>query len=196
MLDGSVASSAEILPYRAPTVLLTLAREPWQRAAYERIRRAIFVEEQALFAGSDRDEHDETALPIVAIGLTAGTPDEVVGVVRIYETKPGLWYGGRLGLAHGYRRRSAVGSLLVNAAVATARALGATRFLATIQLANVTYFERQHFRVCGPALDGGVQHQLMAAELARFSVRHSLAHTSELCWSQNAVFNPSEGVAA
>ncbi len=69
---------------------------------YFALRRAIFAEEQQLFAGDDRDQIDKIAYPIVAIS----TNNQVVGVVRIYEIKPQVWYGGRLGTHQDYRKKS------------------------------------------------------------------------------------------
>jgi amidase len=51
------------------------------------LRRAIFCDEQQVFRGSDRDEVDLSAIPIVCETLIAGMEDSVVGVVRI---EPGL----------------------------------------------------------------------------------------------------------
>jgi putative N-acetyltransferase (TIGR04045 family) len=152
-------------------VVAEVAREPWQLAGYRELRRAIFSEEQGLFSGSDFDEHDEHALPIVAASQIAGMPDSVVGVVRIYRSAPGIWYGGRLGVRREFRRFGAIGSALITTAVSTAHALGCQRFLAHIQLANVRYFERHHFRVLREVVVQGQPHQLMQAELACYPPR-------------------------
>ena len=66
--------------------------------------REIFCEEQHVFQSDDRDPIDESAMPIVCKSLVAGMEDVVVGVVRIDERSPGLWYGSRLGVASGFRR--------------------------------------------------------------------------------------------
>ena len=105
-----------------------LAREPWQIEAYFRLRQQIFALEQGLFAGSDRDAHDESALPIVAMTEIAGMPDRVVGVVRIYEESSQVWFGGRLGVDRDHRRVGTVGPALITEAVASAHAFGAREF--------------------------------------------------------------------
>ncbi|MFZ5893292.1 MAG: MSMEG_0567/Sll0786 family nitrogen starvation N-acetyltransferase [Myxococcota bacterium] len=148
-----------------------IAREPWQLAGYCELRRAIFCEEQGLFDGSDRDEHDAHALPIVAESQIAGMPDRVVGVVRIYCSEPGTWYGGRLGVRRDYRRFGAIGTALITTAVSTAHGLGCERFLATVQDENARYFERHHFRVLRPVSVFGRPHQLMQADLACYPAR-------------------------
>ena len=88
------------------------------------LRRAIFADEQELFESSDVDAADARATPIVALSQIAGMPDEVVGVVRIYETEPDVWFGGRLGVCREYRRRGAVGGALIVTAVSTRARLG------------------------------------------------------------------------
>lgn len=155
-----------------------VARESWQLAAYFRLRRDIFEREQRLFSDSDVDEHDAHATPIVAMSHVAGMPDEVVGVVRIYESgtfegrarasDERIWYGGRLGVSHEYRRVGAVGGALIHTAVSTAHARGCTRFLATVQLRNVRYFEHYDFHPLRELTLHGVAHQLMQADLSCF----------------------------
>jgi putative N-acetyltransferase (TIGR04045 family) len=151
-----------------PNVTAEIACESWQLEAYFALRRRIFVHEQKLFIGSDADAWDESATPIVALSQLAGMADEVVGVVRIYESAPHLWFGGRLGVAERYRSRGAVGAELITAAVSTAHAWGCRHFLATVQEANVRYFERRHFRVLEPIQVCGQPHWLMEADLDRY----------------------------
>jgi putative N-acetyltransferase (TIGR04045 family) len=162
-------------PLRAQTASLIraeVAREAWQLAGYFSLRSEIFAAEQGLFNGSDRDAHDEHATAIVAQGEIAGMPDGVVGVVRIYRECPAgageTWFGGRLGVAHAYRRVGAVGTALITEAVSTAHGWGCQRFLATVQEANARYFEHHHFRRL-EALDLlGRPHVLMQADLGRY----------------------------
>jgi putative N-acetyltransferase (TIGR04045 family) len=152
----------------AAEVVARVASEPWELSAYYRVRRAIFAEEQRIFEQSDIDAHDAHATPIVATSQIAGMPDEVVGVVRIYETTPGVWYGGRLGVCAEYRRRGAVGAALIQKAVSTAHAWACERFFATVQAANVRYFERHHFRALESIEVCGLPHALMEADLRAF----------------------------
>jgi putative N-acetyltransferase (TIGR04045 family) len=99
--------------------------------------------------------------------------DQVVGVVRIYRSEPGTWYGGRLGVKAEFRRFGAIGTALITAAVSTAHALDCQRFLATVQPANVRYFERHHFRVLREVQVQGRPHQLMQADLGAYPARHA-----------------------
>ena len=171
MLDVINPWGRPVRPSLGAEVVAQVASEPWQLLGYRELRRAIFAEEQGLFAGSDFDEHDAHALPIVAESQIAGMSDRVVGVVRIYPSEPGTWFGGRLGVRREFRRFGAIGSALIATAVSTAHAHGCQRFLATVQPANVRYFERHHFRVLRAIDVLGRPHQLMQAELAAYPPR-------------------------
>jgi putative N-acetyltransferase (TIGR04045 family) len=171
MLDRVNPWGDRVRPSLGAQVVAEVAGERWQLEAYRELRRGIFIEEQALFEGSDFDAHDQHALPIVATSQIAGMPDRVVGVVRIYESGEGTWYGGRLGVHRDFRRFGAVGTALITAAVATAHALGCRQFLATVQEANVRYFERHHFAVREALLVRGRPHRLMEAALSAYPPR-------------------------
>jgi len=153
-----------------------LAVSPNEVKAYFDLRRAIFCHEQKLFTGSDADELDQYAYPIVAIDREATLLNQVVGVVRIYESQPGLWYGGRLGVHQDYRRVGQIGKGLIYKAVSTANTWGCERFLATVQLQNVRFFQRLHWRsleeitVCvNAAVPEELRpHQLMEADLSHY----------------------------
>lgn len=171
MLDPINPWGRPVRPSLSAQVVAQVASEPWQLAGYRALRRAIFAEEQGLFEGSDFDDQDAHALPIVAQSQIAGMADDVVGVVRIFRSEPGTWYGGRLGVKKEYRRFGAVGTALIATAVSTAHGLGCQRFLATVQLANVRYFERHHFRALREVEVRGRAHQLMQADLACYPPR-------------------------
>jgi putative N-acetyltransferase (TIGR04045 family) len=183
MLEQTQPWGAAVLPFFSPNVTAQVVNEPWQLAAYYQLRREIFAEEQGLFDQSDVDEQDSRATAIVALGHVAGMLDEVIGAVRIYpsvgqegtESESGTWYGGRLGVSPRYRSRRVVGTALICAAVSTAHALGCTRFLATIQLRNVRYFEQHHFASLRPMAVCGQPHHLMEADLRAYPPRAALA---------------------
>jgi putative N-acetyltransferase (TIGR04045 family) len=140
-----------------------IARTATERDAYFELRRSIFCDEQRLFAGSDRDQVDASAHPIVCL---AG--EDVVGVVRIWEDGPGLWWGGRLGVRRDHRTVGSVGRCLVRTAVGTARAWGARRFQATVQSPNVAFFRRLRWRSLQELQLHGLVHQLMEADLDHY----------------------------
>lgn len=168
MLDAIHPWGSRVRAFHSQCIETLVASEPWQLAGYWRLRQAIFTGEQRLFLDSDRDEHDAGAKPIVAISSTAGMPDAVVGVVRVYSAGHDEWFGGRLGVCPTYRHHGLVGETLIRTAVGTALGAGCRRFLATVQLGNVRYFQRHHFDVVGQKLVCGVTHTLMQARLADF----------------------------
>jgi putative N-acetyltransferase (TIGR04045 family) len=175
MLDRVYPWGKPVRAQTAQQIRAEVAREPWQIAAYFRLRCEIFAAEQGIFVESDRDSFDAHASPIVAQGEIAGMPDGVVGVVRIYRASEGenTWFGGRLGVSRAYRRVGAVGTALITEAVSTAHSWGCRRFLATVQEANVRYFEHHHFRRIEALELLGRPHFLMEAELERYPARLS-----------------------
>jgi putative N-acetyltransferase (TIGR04045 family) len=175
MLDRVYPWGKPVRAQTAQSIRAEVAREPWQIAAYFRLRREIFAAEQGIFEDSDRDQFDAHASPIVAQGEIAGMPDGVVGVVRIYRSseEDDTWFGGRLGVSRAYRRVGAVGTALIVEAVSTAHGRGCRRFLATVQEVNARYFEHHHFRRLEPIELLGRPHILMEADLERYPARLS-----------------------
>ncbi|MGB8168351.1 MAG: MSMEG_0567/Sll0786 family nitrogen starvation N-acetyltransferase [Chthoniobacteraceae bacterium] len=164
-----------------------IARAPEELDGYWALRRAIFCEEQKIFAGSDRDEVDAHSIPIVCETLLAGMEDSVAGVVRIDEREPGVWYGSRLGVAQDfrsvkkispgvamrnhqpvYRGLGALGAGLIYKAVSTAHALGCREFLATVQHQNARFFQRLHWEPLGELELHGMTHVRMRADLGYY----------------------------
>jgi putative N-acetyltransferase (TIGR04045 family) len=154
-------------------------------AGYWQLRSDIFCQEQHLFEASDRDKLDRIAYPIVAINH-ALAPEQVrgqsqgqvqvqgqaqgqaVGVVRILEQSPRVWYGGRLGVDIDFRRHNQIGKGLIWKAVTTANGWGCDQFLATVQQQNVRFFQRLHWQSIQQLEIRGVAHQLMQADLSYY----------------------------
>jgi putative N-acetyltransferase (TIGR04045 family) len=139
-----------------------LARSPAEVEAYFNLRQLIFCQEQGLFADHDRDAIDRIAYPIVAI---ESDTDQIIGVVRIYEPQPGIWYGGRLGTHPDFRRGWQIGKGLIYKAVTTANTWGCDQFLATVQLQNVRFFQRLHWQSMAEISICDRPHHLMEADL-------------------------------
>lgn len=150
-----------------------LALDNSRIADYFDLRRQIFCQEQGLFQGNDRDAIDDHAYPIVAlakpfqenIAHQPNQPDCIVGVVRIYEKSPRIWYGGRLGTHPDFRRGWRIGKGLIQKAVTTANTWGCDRFLATVQEQNVRFFTRLHWDSLKEIEVLGKPHHLMQADL-------------------------------
>ena len=133
-------------------------------AAHHVVRHLIFVLDQRLFVGNDRDERDLAPDTLHAVGVDH---DAIVGAVRLYPlNENGLWQGDRLAVLPAARVRH-LGALLVGFAVATAGERGGHTMVARIQLPNVGFFEHLGWHADGPAGPyHGVMHQPMAIPLS------------------------------
>jgi putative N-acetyltransferase (TIGR04045 family) len=145
-----------------PDVVVRLARSERQRAAHFAVRRAVFVDEQEMFAGDDRDERDGRVTTLHAIGIARG---RVSGAVRLYPLRGGDWKGDRLAVLL-EARHGALGARLVRFAVAVAGERGGARMVAMIQLPNVAFFEALGWQRDGATVAfHGRPHQPMAITL-------------------------------
>jgi putative N-acetyltransferase (TIGR04045 family) len=133
-------------------------------AAHHAVRHQIFVVDQRLFVGNDRDERDLAPDTLHVVGVDDG---RVVGAVRLYPLHGlALWQGDRLAVLPEARVRH-LGALLVRFAVATAGERGGHTMVAHIQLPNVSFFEHLGWHADGSAgRYHGVMHQPMAIPLA------------------------------
>lgn len=144
-------------------VVCRVADDAWTVAEHHRIRREVFVGEQRLFAGSDRDVRDEELTTVKVLGLR---DDIAGGAVRLYPLdRAGHWQGDRLAVLAGARGQG-VGGPLVRFAVATAASSGGRLMTAHIQPRNVPFFERLGWRTYGDQeIYVGVPHVPMAIDL-------------------------------
>lgn len=145
-----------------PPIVCRPAVGPEAEAVHHRIRHAVFVDEQAVFAGSDRDAHDDFPSTIKVVAWAAG---DAGGAVRLYPLEPGVWQGDRLAVLPAFRAWN-LGGPLVRFAVETAAALGGAEMVAHVQTANVRFFERLGWCRRGePEIYVGLPHQLMSIDL-------------------------------
>jgi putative N-acetyltransferase (TIGR04045 family) len=159
--------------FRAAEYQVKFATGCWEREGAHALRHAVFCEEQGLFAGDDRDEIDERAIPIVALAMLGVVADEIVGTVRIHEAEPGLWWGSRLAVHQDYRKIGALGATLIRLAVSSARAMGCHTFLANVQVQNGLLFRRLHWQVIDEFEMYGKPHYRMQASLEHYPPCHS-----------------------
>jgi hypothetical protein len=174
-------------PHRPRDFAFKVARTPDEQAGFWRLRREVFVEEQEVFLHSDIDGIDRGMLPLICVSLVMGMPDEVVGVVRIDERSPGIWWGSRLAVDPRFRSRLrfgpsvavrnrqphgpvrwSVGAGLIHKAVSTAVALGCDEFHAHVQEQNVRFFEKLHWKAHEAVDLHGRAHRRVQAELAHY----------------------------
>ncbi|MDQ1214998.1 MSMEG_0567/Sll0786 family nitrogen starvation N-acetyltransferase [Pantoea anthophila] len=139
---------------------------PWEREQAYALRRQVFCREQELFADDDRDEIDDHAHLLVALGCVAGWHDRVVGTVRIHQQSPGVWLGSRLAVDAAYRRQGQLGPMLIRLAVCSAHALGCEAFYAQVQHQNEPLFRRMRWQTLDWLELRGVRHARMQADLA------------------------------
>jgi len=146
-------------------VVCRVVADAADREVHHAIRRQVFVVEQRLFDGDDRDDRDGDPATLQVLGLVDSTPG---GAVRLYPLDgTGLWKGDRLAVLPDFRRLG-LGAPLVRFAVRTAGELGGWRMAAYIQLTNVSFFERLGWQPVGnPAPYVGVIHQRMEIPLSR-----------------------------
>jgi AIR synthase-related protein len=120
-------------------------------AAYAALRHRAFVEEQAIFDGTDLDDLDDDPRTIVLVARDQGgrvhggvrlAPVSMVslgdGGVVVPGDELGWWVGSRLVVAPGSPPRT--GAALVRAACARAEAEGALRFDALVQADKERFF--------------------------------------------------------
>ena len=147
----------------SPELAVDLCRGARERAAHFAVRRAVFVEEQAMFDGDDRDERDLDVATLHALGRAGG---RAAGAVRLYPIGGDEWKGDRLAVLREARHGS-LGARLVRFAVATAGARGGARMVAMIQLPNRAFFETLGWHTDGDVVVfHGRTHQPMAIGLS------------------------------
>ena len=162
----SVAHSPSVRPASRPVAAgaCRVARSAEDLDRHFAVRRAVFVDEQALFPRDDRDDRDDDPRTMHAVGTVAGV---IGGTVRLYPLDDaGLWRGDRLAVVSELRH-GLLGAALVRFAVRTAGGRGGARMTAMIQVPNVRFFEALGWRTTGPVAPfHGVDHQPMDIRLS------------------------------
>ena len=146
-----------------PSVHCRPVATPAELSVHLRIRERVFVDEQGIFTGDDRDERDADPATIHVLGVCDG---EIAGTVRLYALEePGIWRGDRLAVLPAYRAHH-VAAPLVRFAVRTAGERGGRLMRAHVQVANVRFFRRLGWIALGEPADYlGRPHQDMVIDL-------------------------------
>lgn len=145
-------------------------------AGYRRLRKDEFVDEQGLFAGSDRDDIDDDPRTVVLVAADAS--GAVLGGVRLAPVGArdlGWWTGSRLVTAAG-ARSSGVGPALIRAACAHVESAGVLRFEATVQRRYRSLFTSLGWGSLGDTEVAGQPHVWMRWPLNPF---HGLAQATK-----------------
>jgi putative N-acetyltransferase (TIGR04045 family) len=155
-------------PFRSADYVVRFASQAWELAGAAALRHAVFCKEQRVFAHDDRDAIDDIAIPIIALSMIGGQPDEVVGTVRIHRETGHHWWGSRLAVAASHRTVGSIGPALIRLAVSTARARGCMCFQAHVQSRNELLFRRMRWNRIAEVDMHGLPHALMQADLAHY----------------------------
>ena len=176
VVDPRAADHTRSGSLRAAATVCREARTREELAEHFRVRHVVFVLEQSVFVGSDRDQHDEDGSAIHLVGYCDGI---IAGSVRLYELdrSTGIWQGDRLAVLSPYRV-GGLGAPLVRCAVAIAGARGGRTMVAHIQPPNVTFFTRLGWSSEGePEIYVGLPHQRMRISLPAPDVGAAIARS-------------------
>lgn len=141
-----------------------LATTQDELATHYAVRHRVFVEEQHIFDGTDRDARDDDPLTVHVVAYAGRT---IGGAVRLYplDRDGDVWQGDRLAVLPEYRAQG-LGAPLVRYAVRTAADRGGRLMVAHIQLPNVHYFQRLGWHRHGDVeVYANLPHQPMAIDL-------------------------------
>jgi predicted GNAT family N-acyltransferase len=131
-----------------------------ERRAALALRHEVFVDEQGVPPELEIDEHDATALHLVA--LDGG---RIVGTCRLVDAADRAKFG-RLVVAR-EARGAGIGRALLDEAERRARALGRERIVLAAQTSAMSLYERAGYTARGEVfLDAGIEHLTMEKTLA------------------------------
>ena len=131
----------------------------WRRdeAAIARIRRRVFIEEQAVPEVMEWETQDAQCDWFVAQRKTG----EVIGICRLTPDA----HIGRMAVLSAWRRQG-VGSALLQAALAAARQKGLRHVVLHAQVHALPFYGRFGFQASGPEFDeAGIPHRVMSLDL-------------------------------
>jgi predicted GNAT family N-acyltransferase len=137
--------------------LVTTAEE---MEAARRVRRCVFIEEQAVPEDLEWDEYDATARHFC---LWVG--GEIVGTARLVIKEGGAGKIGRVAVLREHRGAGR-GAALMRRVMADARALGCRELVLDAQVYVIPFYERLGFAAKGDEfLDAGIPHRRMRLRL-------------------------------
>jgi predicted GNAT family N-acyltransferase len=129
------------------------------RAALD-LRHEVFVVEQRVPVEEEYDEHDDTALHLVAV-----EDGRIVATARVV-MEGATAKIGRVAVAREARRRG-IASRLIEASEAHARERGAQRLALAAQTGALALYEKAGYSAYGERfMDAGIEHLMMEKDLA------------------------------
>jgi predicted GNAT family N-acyltransferase len=138
--------------------------ELWQALA---IREVVFIEEQHVPEGIERDAEDARAYHVLAIqgGHAIGT-GRLVMLAEPPAGEAGAWAQiGRMAVLQSHRK-ARVGSMLLNALEDEARRRGVTGILLHSQLYALEFYKRHGYEAVGDVFkEAGIDHKEMRKKL-------------------------------
>ena len=136
------------------------ARDADERQALLALRHDVFVDEQGVPLDLEIDEHDETAVHIVAL-----EDGELLGTCRVLQAGEQAKFG-RLVVARHARGRG-IGAELLAEAERHAQRMGCDRMVLAAQTSAMGLYERAGYTAHGDVyLDAGIEHMTMEKALA------------------------------
>lgn len=124
------------------------------------LRHRVFVEEQRLFSGNDKDKLDKKSIYIYA-----KIEGRIVGTVRVTHIKDGTWFGSRLAVERKFR--TGIGIRLIKEAERFVIKNGGRRFIAIVQKRAEPLFNRLGWRSVRDLQFHNRPHVLMEAGLVQ-----------------------------
>jgi predicted GNAT family N-acyltransferase len=148
-----------------------IAAEPRQLEGAFRVRRLVFVEEQAVPAEEEWDSYDPVATHLIvsAVDGEASDPDLVVATARLVEIEPGIGKVGRVAVLKPFRSRG-IGAQLMTHVDTVAKARQCRMLVLHSQCTVIPFYERLGYVAEGPVFqEARIDHRLMRKELCATS---------------------------
>jgi len=137
---------------------LVILIKSWAEAepdAY-RIRRAVFIEEQAVPEEMELDLYDGQAHHALLY-----QDSQCIGTARLVLQTDGAGKIGRMAILSPYRRQG-YGRQLLGALISFGKAQGICRFILNAQMVAIPFYEQLGFQAYGPVYDeAGIPHRSM-----------------------------------
>jgi predicted GNAT family N-acyltransferase len=155
------------MPEAAASVVISAVRDESELMQALAIREVVFIEEQHVPEGIERDTEDAKAFHVLAFqgGHAIGT-GRLVALTSSAAGESGRWGQiGRMAVLQSHRQGK-VGTLVLGALEAEARRQGMTGILMHAQLYAIGFYRKHAYEPVGPVFDeAGIDHVEMRKRL-------------------------------